>query len=64
MAVYRLISIVLIVGGGYLIKVSASAYAKWQMYLQLGDFSGGELYELESIRAALNHFRPIGNFVR
>ena len=52
MMIYRLISILLILGGGYLIKLSYDAYAKWQEYLQLGDFSGAELYELEFMLTA------------
>jgi hypothetical protein len=33
--------------GLYLLRLSYRAYAKWQEYVTLGDFSGAEAYEVE-----------------
>ena len=33
--------------GLYVLRLSYRAYAKWQEYLALGDFSGAEAYEVE-----------------
>lgn len=33
--------------GFYVLHLSYEAYAKWQEYIALGDFSGAEAYEVE-----------------
>jgi len=33
--------------GLYMLRLSYIAYAKWQEYVNLGDFSGAEAYEVE-----------------
>lgn len=33
--------------GLYVLRLSYTAYAKWQEYIALGDFSGAEAYEVE-----------------
>lgn len=43
----RTISVLLILTGGYLIRLSYSAFAKWTEYVNLGDPSGAEVYEVE-----------------
>lgn len=55
--IFRLFSVLLIATAGYLIKLSYGAFAKWQEYLKLDDFSGAELYELEFFLTALSGAR-------
>lgn len=42
-----LIPAVMLALGLYLLSLSYRAYAKWQEYLALGDYSGAEAYEME-----------------
>lgn len=45
LALYRMPLLVMMVGGGYLIRLSYFEYAKWSEFMSLGDPSGAELYE-------------------
>lgn len=33
--------------GGYLLRLSYTAYARWDEYVRTGDLSGAEVYEVE-----------------
>ena len=47
MTLSRMLSILLICGGAFLIQLSYTAHAKWWEYMVLNDPSGAEAYEVE-----------------